>query len=611
MRRISIRIFGILLLLVLMLFSITGCALFGGKKPTNVAGQLKIILNIPQEKGPLASLSLDKAHVWLSKSGSETIGGTADITGSGPIVVSFPSVPEGTWQIAAVIADTDDYDCYSGKGTVTIIASQSATQTVTLNALPGNLSITVNVPQGLGIAKGTVTLLGGSENIPAKDFTVSGASESILFENLKPTTYTVKLSLMTAGGTVVTQGQGVVDVRPSRNNPVTVNVTGSLSNLSVTFNIVDEEPSAPTGLMANRGASGVTLTWTASTSPDVNGYAVYRSEGPGLPKTRLNDSLVTVTNYIDVSVEPAKTYYYWVQAYNSKQFSSPYSEYIESRPSVYFPAGKIVYNSNRGGPNQVFKCNADGTNEVQLTSEYNPSDTPVISPDGSLIAYVYAGTGFTNEIYIMNSNGGGKHHVPNITVSGNLRNPAWSPDGTKLAFTVEYSNPSNDADIYVINIDGTGLRQLTDNDVKDNYATWSHDGQYIAFQSEQPDQTTGVYRVKASDGTDLTTVIDPADHSVYRPRYHPASDKILVYSRMDSALYTVDGNGGNWTRIVGSEGCETFAWSSDGSYVIFDASINEKQQLFRLDSTGGTRTQITGLGPSPENCFEPSWGIGS
>jgi Tol biopolymer transport system component len=56
---------------------------------------------------------------------------------------------------------------------------------------------------------------------------------------------------------------------------------------------------------------------------------------------------------------------------------------------------------------------------------------------------------------------------------------SWSPDGTKLAF---YRGPEGDRDIYIINVDGTGLQRLTNGG--DNLGpSWSPDGQWIAFTS--------------------------------------------------------------------------------------------------------------------------------
>ena len=60
--------------------------------------------------------------------------------------------------------------------------------------------------------------------------------------------------------------------------------------------------------------------------------------------------------------------------------------------------------------------------------------------------------------------------------------PAWSPDGKRIAFT---SNRDGNYEIYVMNADGTGLRNVTQHPGQDNYAAWSPDGKHLAFLSNR------------------------------------------------------------------------------------------------------------------------------
>jgi TolB protein len=116
---------------------------------------------------------------------------------------------------------------------------------------------------------------------------------------------------------------------------------------------------------------------------------------------------------------------------------------------------------------------------------------PRWSPDGSRIAY----TAFEVEtgsvsIYTMNPDGGRQR--PLLGSSARAGHaiwdtlPAWSPDGTRLAFQ---SNRDNDSfqnfDIYTINADGSDMRRLTRSRGYDGMATWSPDGRQIAFGSNR------------------------------------------------------------------------------------------------------------------------------
>ena len=77
--------------------------------------------------------------------------------------------------------------------------------------------------------------------------------------------------------------------------------------------------------------------------------------------------------------------------------------------------------------------------------------------------------------------------------------PAWSPDGTKIAFT---SDRDGIPKIYVMNADGTNQTRITDNPASDEAPAWSPDGSKIAFTSDR-DGNPEIYVMNA-DGTDQT-----------------------------------------------------------------------------------------------------------
>lgn len=78
------------------------------------------------------------------------------------------------------------------------------------------------------------------------------------------------------------------------------------------------------------------------------------------------------------------------------------------------------------------------------------------------------------------------------------RYPAWSPDGSKIAFT---SNRDGNQEIYVMDIDGKNKRNLTNTPSEDEHPTWAPDAAMIAFQSDRGG-TTEIWRMNGVDGTD-------------------------------------------------------------------------------------------------------------
>jgi dipeptidyl aminopeptidase/acylaminoacyl peptidase len=101
--------------------------------------------------------------------------------------------------------------------------------------------------------------------------------------------------------------------------------------------------------------------------------------------------------------------------------------------------------------------------------------TPAWSPDGRKLAFVSERDG-NAEIYVMNADGSGQENLTRQPASDS--HPSWSPNGRKLAFV---SRRDTNSEIYVMNADGSGLRRLTRTPRDDRGPAWSPDGRAIAF----------------------------------------------------------------------------------------------------------------------------------
>ena len=152
------------------------------------------------------------------------------------------------------------------------------------------------------------------------------------------------------------------------------------------------------------------------------------------------------------------------------------------------PNGEWVVFTNNG--NGLWLMRPDGKNAHRI-SDRDDID-PNWSPDGSMIAFASSRAG-ARQLFIMNADGSNIRQVTNLDNMGGRS--TWSPDGTKLAF---YRGPAGDHDIYIINVDGTGLVQLTNGG--DNLApSWSPDGNWIAFTTYR-DGNNEIY-IMHPDGT--------------------------------------------------------------------------------------------------------------
>jgi Tol biopolymer transport system component len=115
---------------------------------------------------------------------------------------------------------------------------------------------------------------------------------------------------------------------------------------------------------------------------------------------------------------------------------------------------------------EIYRVDADGSNLVQLTSHEEHDREPAWSPDGTKIAFESRRDG-NWELFTMNADGS---NIQNISNSPDREHhPAWSPDGARIAFQ---SDRDGNWEIYVMNADGTDVQRLTDNDVKDEGPEW-------------------------------------------------------------------------------------------------------------------------------------------
>ena len=162
---------------------------------------------------------------------------------------------------------------------------------------------------------------------------------------------------------------------------------------------------------------------------------------------------------------------------------------------------RIVWHSNRGGTFRLYIADIDGRNVRQLTppdSTRGSLDADASwAPDGRRI--VFAASRTPKGLYFMDVDTGVLSHF--AAAGEDAEDPAWSPDGTRIAFQ---SKRDGNQEIYVINVDGTGLRRLTNHPAVDGRPAWSPDSQWIAFESER-DGKLDIYIMRA-DGTDVRRV---------------------------------------------------------------------------------------------------------
>jgi Tol biopolymer transport system component len=194
-----------------------------------------------------------------------------------------------------------------------------------------------------------------------------------------------------------------------------------------------------------------------------------------------------------------------------------------------------------------------------------------------------------------------------VGAPGTVAHPALSPDGRRVAFT---SDRAGNADIWLVGVDGTGLRRLTDHPAEDSWPTWSPDGARIAFGSTRADPAGDVWVVPAAGGDPVRVTDGPAAEG--QPAWSPDGRRLAFTTTRfaptsDPAfrtVATVAPGGGPVTRAVpGPRDAAEPAWSADGARIAFTSTRDDPAGDVYV-ARGNAVTPVA-AGPLPES--RPTW----
>jgi Tol biopolymer transport system component/class 3 adenylate cyclase len=280
-------------------------------------------------------------------------------------------------------------------------------------------------------------------------------------------------------------------------------------------------------------------------------------------------------------------------------------------------AGRIAFTRGSDAVGlTVYSIGADGS-ALTLLRE-NQAGTPAWSPDGSEIAlFVSDGNGsLPQNVHVMKANGTNLRQVVDADGGSGAWEvePAWSPDGQRLAFTV-YNTDANSEGlgrIWVVNANGTGLQRVSPDNVgtDDNHPTWSADGRRIAF-ARRNGQDSAIWVMNA-DGSNPKALTPEQGSRDQDPDWSPDGARI-AFGRIDLGLtsadiYSINVEGTALTRVTDHPAWDMSpSWSPDGRQIAFVSQREFSFEIYRMTADGQNAVRLT-VPEAGVQSSEPDWG---
>ena len=276
---------------------------------------------------------------------------------------------------------------------------------------------------------------------------------------------------------------------------------------------------------------------------------------------------------------------------------------VEYRSMALSPDGRtIAFESSREGCPGIWGMNVDGSGLRKLSiGEYTTTRCnllPVWSPDGNHIAFTTSREGKFS-LYVMNAEGSNPLNVaPSLDdgLNAYLWATSWAPDGR-----VVFRNGSQG---YIVNADGTNPELLFAR-TGDHSAEWSPDGAKVAFIRMTASGSS--LFVMNADGTDVRQLTNHPGRDEFwgdwtndYDRWSPDGKRMVFTNEIDgrAELHVIDADGTNEVQLTNYT-AEFNGWAPDGR-ITFNSAVNGSQDLYLINPDGTGRVNLTNTPNSNE-----------
>lgn len=266
-----------------------------------------------------------------------------------------------------------------------------------------------------------------------------------------------------------------------------------------------------------------------------------------------------------------------------------------------------------GGLNgDIYVVGANGLGVQVVTQGPEDDHFPAWSPDGTRIAFTRSVGNRLADIYVMDSSGGNILNLTPGTPQFADTSPAWSPDGTRIAFIrkpvdVLFLPTVTNGDLYVMQADGSDPRRVGKGETDAGSPAWSPDGFWIAYSATN----SNAIHLVSFDGR-VRGSVQPPGGLPYRPTAIDWSPdgKRLIFSMSASGtlgerafasdIWVIGLNGRNLQNLTGdaigvSADDKSASWSPDGKRSVFVSNRDGPYYLFKMRADGSKVERLVGI----------------